>query len=620
MVIKQVLQSAWQFHQQGQAAQAESMCRQVLREHPQHTDALYLLGLVLSENGKLREALEFMQRAIASGSARKEDLARAYNNVATILFTLGRHAEALEAVGNALARAPDMADAHHNMGKILCALGRLEEAIAAHRQAVALRPNFPEGFNDLGIACQASGRVDDAVAAYKQAILLQPNSGGALCNLGNVLKEMGQLEQAIQTYRQAVSARPDLPDPHSNLVFAMNYSIHQDPVALREELGRWNLRHEEPLAGFRQPFMNDRSPDRRLRVGYVSPNFRDHCQAFFMVPLLRNHDREQFEVFCFSDVGRSDHITDQLRVSADVWRDTSALSHQQVVEQIRQDKIDVLVDLTMHMSNNRLQVFARKPAPVQICWLAYPGSTGITGMDYRLTDPFLDPPGNEQFYSEESLQLPDSFWCYDPLTDEPTVNDLPAKRSGHVTFGCFNNFFKINDPLLRLWAQILTRVPKSRLILLSPQGSHRERTLEVFRRNGVEPERVEFVRHQKRAKYLELYHRIDIALDSYPCNGHTTSLDALWMGVVVITLVGSTAISRAGWCQLSNLKLTEHAAHTSEQYVEIGSALASDLDRLAALRSTLRQRISSSPLMDQSRFARSIEAAYRDAWRRWCVR
>jgi protein O-GlcNAc transferase len=323
----------------------------------------------------------------------------------------------------------------------------------------------------------------------------------------------------------------------------------------------------------------------------------------------------------FADTLVSDARTRQLRACTDQWRTIAGLRDQQVADQIRQARIDILLDLTLHMANNRLRVFARKPAPVQATFAGYPGSTGLSAIDYRLSDPYLDPPGmDESVYSEHTIRLPDSFWCYAPLEGrEIPVNSLPALESGVVTFGCLNNFCKINESVLALWARVLRKVEGSRLLLLAPENDHRRRTANWLRQEGIDSQRVEFVPRQSRLQYLGVYHRIDLGLDSFPYNGHTTSLDSFWMGVPVVTLVGQTAVSRAGWSQLSNLGLRDLAAQTPEQFVQIAADLANDLPRLAELRRTLRQRMEASPLADAPRFARSIEAAYRQMWRQWCV-
>jgi protein O-GlcNAc transferase len=302
----------------------------------------------------------------------------------------------------------------------------------------------------------------------------------------------------------------------------------------------------------------------------------------------------------------------------DHWRPVRPLDDEALAAGVREDGIDILVDLTMHMAGGRPLLFARRPAPVQIAWLAYPGTTGMGAMDYRLTDPRLDPPGFESHYSERSIRLPDSFWCYDPLTDQPQVNELPALERGYVTFGCLNNPCKLTEATLQLWGEVMRAVPDSRLLLLAPEGPHRARLLQRLAAQGVGAARVSFVPFRKRAEYLRSYHDIDIGLDTFPYNGHTTSLDSLWMGVPTITRVGQTCVGRGGFSQLFQLELLEFAADSDLGVIAAATALARDLPRLADLRGSLRARLESSPLMDSARFARGIEAAYRDAWRAYC--
>ncbi len=346
----------------------------------------------------------------------------------------------------------------------------------------------------------------------------------------------------------------------------------------------------------------------------MAPDFRDHCQSFFTLPLLAHHDREQIEVVCYADVAAPDAVTGRIRQHADLWRDTVGLTDAALADQIRADRVDVLVDLTVHMARHRLLAFARRPAPVQVTWLGYPGTTGVAAIDYRLSDPHLDPPGDDRdaLYAERTVRLPDTFWCYDPLTGGPPVGPLPAAANGFVTFGCLNNFCKVTGPTLALWAAVLARVPGSRLLLLAPPGSARRRAVDALHAAaGIDAGRVEFVGRQSRSAYLDTYRRIDVGLDTVPYNGHTTSLDAYWMGVPVVTLVGQSAIARGGWSQLSNLGRRDWAAHDAGRFVEIAAALAGDLDALAAHRASLRPRLLASPLTDAVRFARGVESAYR---------
>jgi len=397
------------------------------------------------------------------------------------------------------------------------------------------------------------------------------------------------------------------------------------------EARRWNARHARPLTARALPHRNDRSPERRLRIGYVSPDFKSHVLSLFTIPLLQNRDHLQFEIFCYSSVDQPSSETARIRRCADVWREVGALDDAALSEVIRGDQIDILVDITMHMLGHRLLAFARRPAPIQMCWLAYPGTTGLDSVDYRLSDSHLDPKGADtQVYSEETIRLPDSFWCYDPLTDVPEVSPLPAsKRSAviasatlaerRITFGCLNHFRKVNDEVLRLWARVLSAVPESRLLLLAPEGSARNRVRSFFEEAGVKQDRIRFVGRSARLEYLNRYREIDLCLDTFPYSGHTTSLDALWMGVPTVTLAGATVVGRAGVCQAMNLGLPELVATTHEGYVRAASSLANDLEHLSGLRQTLRARLLQSPLMDGARFARNLESVYRDVWRRFCA-
>ena len=521
-----------------------------------------------------------------------------------------------------LALHPNHPKALHLLGFLLGQKGGLEAAVELVRRAIAIDPADPTMYNNLGVWLGELRRFDEAVAAQRQSIRLVPASAIAHFNLAEALKGGGALDEALGELREALRLNPDQAFIHSNLVFLLQYHPRFDAAALRAELRRWREKFADPLKAEIRPQANDRSPERRLRVGYVSPDFRDHCQSLFTIPLLAHHDHTALEIFCYAGVARPDAATGRIAGYADLWRDVRPLDDAALCALIRADRIDILVDLTMHMAGGRPLVFARKPAPIQITWLAYPGSTGISAIDYRLTDPYLDPPNEDvdEMYVEKSIRLPATFWCYDPLENPPpAVGPLPALTRGHVTFGSLNECFKVNEGVLKLWARVLAGVAGSRLVLLADEGSHRERTLGVLEGLGVSRQRVSFFAKRPRGRYLELYHQIDIGLDTLPYNGHTTSLDSYFMGVPVVTLVGNTVVGRAGLSQLTNLGLPELIARTPDEYVRIARQLASNLERLAGLRAALRGRMRASPLMDAAAFARGIEAAYRQMWRHWCA-
>jgi protein O-GlcNAc transferase len=572
---------AREHHMAGRLDMAERIYRQILQVEPNHWESLHLLGVLAGQ--------------------------------------VGQYAQGVELIGAAIRVNEQEPVLHANLGRAHAALGHAEAAIACYQRALRLKPDFAETHFDLAFAHQALGQLDEAAASYQHALDLEPNHAVAHNNLGVVLKDKGQLADALACFRRAVHLQPDFVQADSNLLHTLLFSPDYDSAAIYDEHRRWNRQHAEPLARSIRSHDNDPSPERRLRIGYISPDFRDHCQIFYTVPLFSTHDHENFEICCYADVPAPDEATNRLQSYADLWRNIAGLTDEQVANMIRQDGIDILVDLTMHMARSRLLVFAHKPAPVQVCWLAYPGTTGLSTIDYRLTDPHLDPHGQSvSHYSEESIRLPDTFWCYDPLVSEPAVNPLPALKNGYITFGCLGSFGKVNAPTLKLWARVLRAVVSSRLILLARAGQHRENALSILAREGITSDRVTFVANRPRLQYLELFHQIDVGLDTLPYNGHTTSLDSYWMGVPVVTLAGQTVVGRAGVCQLTNLGLTELIAWSPEAWVHTILELARDLPRLSMLRATLRERMRKSPLMDGPRFARHVEAAYRNMWQRWC--
>jgi predicted O-linked N-acetylglucosamine transferase (SPINDLY family) len=601
--------------EKGEIDEAIAACEQAIKLRPNYAEAHNNLGNALHDKGQLDDAITAYRHAINLSPS----YAEAHNNLGNSLREKGRLDDAISACNQAITLRPEYAQAHCNLGSALQDKGDLDAAVAAYRRAIALNPNFPEAHNNLGIALIATGRLDEAVASFRQAITLRPSYAEAHSNLGSALKDKGQLDDALASYRQAIALRPNYPKAHSNLIYALHYHPGYDARSIAEEQRRWNRRHAEPLAKSIQPHPNSRDPDRPLRIGYVSADFHSHASAYFLSPLLKHHNRQQVKVFCYARVSRPDAMTSRFQQIADVWRNTLGVSDEHIAAQIREDQIDILIDLKLHTADNQLPVFARKPAPVQVSWLGYPGSTGLTAIDYRLSDPHLDPPGtDESIYSERTIRLPETFWCYDPLDDgQIPVNPLPSLKTGVVTFGCLNNFCKINDPLLSIWSRVLREVKGSRLLLLAPDGGHRTQTLDRFRHEGIDPARIEFVAKQLRPNYLQTYHRIDLGLDTFPYNGHTTTLDSLWMGVPVVTLVGNKPVARAGWSQLSNLGLPDLAGETADQFVRIATDLAKDAQRLQQLRSTLRRRMEQSPLMDAAGFALNIEAAYRRMWRDW---
>ena len=634
------------FRQKALPDQAMAAYQKAIALDPKHIAAHMNLGVLLGEQGHLSQAIIEYQTAAALGP----DLPEIHYNLGKALDEAGRPDQAIVAYQQAIALRPLYVQAQSNLGNSLRSIGELPRAISTLRHAVAIDPGCAEAWCNLGAALHQTGQMDDSVTASQRAMSLKPALLESYLNLGNVLRDKGQPDDALEVYRRAIAIKADCAqahgnlgvvlkdkgrlddaiiefrtamglvsegsDFHSSLLLTLNYHRAYDAKSIAAEGGRWNDLHAASLAKLIEPHVNDASPDRRLRIGYVSPDFRDHVVGWMMRPLFALRDREGFEIVCYAQVPCPDAVTHWFVNHSDSWRSSVGKSDEQLAAQIREDRIDILVDLALHTAGNRLRVFARKPAPVQVTFAGYPASTGLTAIDYRFSDPHLDPVGiDESTGREKVLRLPAAFWCCYPLDDgDISTNALPASSTACITFGCLGNFCKINDAVLELWAKVLNRVDHSRLLLMAPEGDHRGRTLHFLQARGIDRDRVEFVSRTSRRKYLELYHRIDIGLDSFPYNGHTTSLDSFWMGVPVITLVGQTAVGRAGLCQLSNLGLTELAALDEETFVKIAVELAGDLAKLAKLRSTLRTRMEQSPLMDAPAFALGIEGLFRQIW------
>jgi protein O-GlcNAc transferase len=621
MTIQQMLQSAVDHHRAGRLPQAERLYRAILAEQPNHPDALHLLGVLANQTGHSKEACDLIRKAIA-----QRPTPEYYFNLATAHTFLGELPVAVAALQEAVALNPRLPEAHAKLGVTLHNSGQLDAAILSLRQAVSLKPNNAAFHFYLGNALMDGQQNQEAVDEFTIARRLDPKSSGIQNNLGNALRSVGRLEEAIDSFRRAAEIDPATPLFGSNILFALPF--HSDDAELMlTEHRTWDQQYTARFNKEMRPFTNDRDPNRRLRIGYLSPELRKHCQALFTSALFPHHDHEQFEIYCYSAVLMDDAVTTRLQRNADVWRPVSRLSDEAIAQQIRDDGIDILVDLTMHMAYARPFVFARRPAPVQVCWLAYPGTTGLSTMDYRLTDPHLDPPGFEKYYTEQSIHLPETFWCYDPFgmiggdpEQLPDPNELPALKNGFFTFGCLNDFSKLNAATLQRWGRLMQTVDRSRLRLLAPQGPCRQWVFDQLHPFGISSDRIQFINRQPRTPYLAEYHQIDLCLDTLPYNGHTTSLDAFWMGVPVLTQVGRTVVGRAGLSQLKNLQLLDFAAESEEQFIQLGQRWAADLSELAEIRHTLRDRMASSPLMDGKKFARNMEAAYRQMWNNWITR
>ncbi len=685
MEISRALETARRDAQAGQFRQAETTYQEILQADPVHIDAINQLAVLYHKAGRAADACNLFARAIqinpqvaafhanyavalwlldrfdeAIAAARRAvdlnahdhaswqtlgdmlqqrgDLPGAaetlkhsiqlqenpviYGKLLNILMTLGRVKEALPIAHRAVELEPNRANAYRNLAIVLTAADQLDVAEQAYRKALALKPG--DGMIYAGLGGISIRRKDYAAAldCFRQSARLESQDPRPKNNLGTLLLTCGYIDESIGWLKAAINSSQPIYEAFESLLLAMQYADKIDAQIVLESHKRWYQLYGAPLAALAQPHANSPDPNRRLRIGYISPDFCHHSVGRFIEPVLASHDHAQFEVFCYSAVKQPDDATSRMSAQADHWRPVTQMTHQQIARLVREDQIDLLVDLSGHTEDSRLLAFASKPAPAQITYLGYPNTTGLPQMDYRLTDSIADPPGTtEHLHTEELIRLPETAWCYRAPDDAPDVAPLPAKTNGYITFGSFNNISKLSDRTIALWAQLLNAVRDSRLLIkarIMPEPGM-DRLRKKFAERGITGQRLELLSTAPTTEeHLRLYERVDIGLDPFPYNGTTTTCEALYLGVPVITLSGQVHASRVGSSLLTTVGFPGWIASSDEQFVQIGSSLMRDLDQLAALRHSLRDRLRQSPLMDAPRFTCNLESIYRTVWRRWC--
>jgi protein O-GlcNAc transferase len=605
-------------HAQGRQEEAERAYRRALAIRPDYVEAALKLAVMLHGQGRWEEAEQLYRKILSTRPLHAE----AENNLGVALLSLGRPEEAERAYRRALAIRPGYAEAEYNLGNTLRLRGMQDAAIEAYRRALAIRPDYAEAEYNLADALRAQGQLGEAERAYRRALAIRPDYAKAKINLGGTLLAQGRVDEAIECFRHALDFQADLaPSIHSNLLFAEQYHPDVNLAGLAKAHADWNRRHAAPLKATWRPFENSRDPDRPLRLGFVSADFRHHPNSFFFVRTLEGLRGHDCETICYSDVAKEDAMTERIAAAAGTFCEADGLTDEELVEEIHADRIDILFDLTGHAAGHRLLAFARKPAPIQVSWIGYTGTTGLDAMDYLISDRFYIPPEKEGYYRERILRLPEFYSCYDPPADAPPVGPLPALKTGSMTLGSFSNPAKITPRVVETWAEILRRLPESRLVLKYQRFTDvdtQRRYSDLFAACGVDAARLEFPSGTSIARLLDYYGGIDLALDTFPYSGYTTTCEALWMGVPVVTCPGETFAGRHSLSLLANLGLAELIARDQPDYVGLALALAGDLPRLAALRAGLRRRMERSSLCDGAFMAARLMEALRVAWRDWC--
>ncbi|HVT90029.1 MAG TPA: tetratricopeptide repeat protein [Tepidisphaeraceae bacterium] len=608
-----------ELRQQGKLNEAMKHIKRALELRPDYPAGYYNMAAIFMSMGRADQAAVAWRKAIEL----KPEYYQAWSSLSAALRRLGRHQEAVDAAAKAVGFKPDDPDALLNMASSLCGVRRFDEAAVQFEQLLRLHPNHVAGHNNYGNLLADMDRPTRAAEQYKAAIALDPNMVEIVNNLGNVYKSAGQIREAIDCFREVLAKRPRSPHLHGNLLLTLNCTIQADTGLLAEHRD-WATKHADPLLPAKIEFPNSRDPDRKLRIGYVSADFRRHSVAYFIEPVIRAHHRQNVEVFLYGNILQPDDITRRIAGMAKQWRSIAGVDDARVAQTIRQDQVDILVDLSGHTANNRLLLFARKPAPIQITYLGYPNTTGMKAMDYRLTDGQADPPGlTESHHTEKLLRLPQCFLCFRPADNAPPPRQLGRDDPSTIIFGSFNNFAKVSPQTLSLWANVLAAVPNSRLLLKAEclgESTVQQALRSDFAAYGVDPARIDTLgREPSFLKHLETYHRIDIGLDTFPYHGTTTTCEALWMGVPVVTLAGHAHVSRVGVSLLNAIGLPELIARHPDEFTTIAAELARDHARRRRISSVqLREQIRSSVLMDSKSFVAGLEEIYRKVWRDWC--
>lgn len=649
--IARAVQTAIGHFHAGRLAEAEAICKQIQQADPDCPDSWHLLGLIayqtkmydvaveligraielmpdfveahnnlgnaLKAQGKLDQSVASYQKAISL----KPGFAEAHNNLAHALKAQGKLGDAVASCRQALLVKPDYADAYFTLGDVLLAQGRVDEAIYWLRQALFFKPEFFAAYNLLGNALQLQGRLDDAISTYRQALMVKPDYPEAYYNMAAAFHALGRLEDAVANYRQALRIKPDYAVAYSNLIFTLDMTVGADTPMLQAERKRWS---DACLASRYDysPFPNNLDPGRRLRIGYVSADFKVHSAAFVFGAMLVKFDSSAFDVYAYSNSAKEDSLTQRFRQSVTCWRNIAGLPDEVVADLIRQDKIDILVDLSGHSADNRLLVFARKPAPIQITAWGYIGGTGMKAMDVFLADPVVVPPEEKQYYTEDIRYLPNAVGAFFPETF-PAVNPLPALSATGVTFGSFNRLVKVSDDAFKAWAQVLLSIPSSRMVLKTKElddASTRARVLEHFTREGVDPGRITMLGATSWLDHMSAFNQVDISLDPFPHGGGVTTLEGLMMGIPVITLRWHTLVGRISASILTTLGLTDWIAETPEQYIELAIQKAHDLVALARLRGQMRDIFTGSVIGNPQAYAQAVEKEYRQLWQEYISR
>nr|CRH07064.1 putative GT41 : related to UDP-GlcNAc : protein O-b-N-acetylglucosaminyltransferase [Candidatus Magnetococcus massalia] len=608
------------YTEQGDYARGETHFLRSIKQDPQQAATHSNLGLNLKAQGRLQEAAEQLKRALELD----DQTAPLWSVYGSILKAQGELERALQAFKHSIKLDAGQPDTYHNMGLLLHSMGKAVDAEEAFRQALTLKPDLVAALNGLGGLLRESGRKAEALQTLEKAVELAPDDLSSHNNMANALVDQGRVVEAIPHFRRALELEPGNLAIHSNMIMCLHYNPHMDGKRLFAELRSWHEQHGHPGDGDPLRFTNESDPDRRLRVGYITADMKQHPLGFFTLPILMSHDSAQVERYLYSGLTKEDWLTEQARAHVDHWRNCATLSDALLEQQILADGIDVLVDLSGHTRGNRLMLMAKRVAPVQILGGGSFCSNGIDSMDGAVVDPYQVPPEQAEGFSEPLIQMPGgNYAIYMPPDYLPEVAPTPMAKNGHITFGCFNNLAKLNEPVVVLWSELLQQIPDSRLLIRTyalNDASTRERYIKLFAHHGVATERLMLHGGLPHKELLDAYGEMDIALDPFPYSGGLTTIEALWMGVPVIALAGDRMAGRHSVAHLNAAQLGDWVVQSPEAYIALAKAWAAKPQELASLRQAVRPRMQHGPTADWQGYTRHMEGEMRRLWQRWCTK
>ena len=535
------------------------------------------------------------------------------NVLGIVLHLQGRFAKAIEAFERGVKFQPDYADSWGNMARTLEALGQYQEGVNAARKAIELDSKTASSHNNLASNLRGMGRAREAVKVLERALELSPNLPEAHNNLGNNWGDIGDLGRALESYEKAIHISPDFHVAISNLLFT-SFQIAEirpeDNLIKAQNYGQVVAKQVEKIYEHEDKKVKD-----KIRVGFVSGDFRNHPVGYFLEGFLKHMDFEKIEFFAYPSGGEEDALTERIKGYFHGWKPISGQSDREVASEIFRDQVDVLFDMSGHTRSNRLPLFAWKPAPVQVTWGGYFATTGVKEIDYILGNWEVTPPGEEHHFVEKVWRLPNNYFCFTEPDLNIKVESLPALDLGYATYGCFNSLIKINDNVIKTWAELLSRSPRSRLFLKTKQletSEERDNIAQRFYKNGIDRERLILEGPSSRHQLLNSYNRVDIGLDPFPYPGGATTAEALWMGVPIITMNGSHFLSHVGESVLTAAGFPQWIALSEASYIEKAVNLSSNFEGLALIRNELRKNVLKSPLFDASLFARDFQEVIHD--------